>query len=241
MRAEPEVARVASASGRERAGSLAPGSIPRATNLGRTMEKIEGTSVIAANQCVSINSPSSSAISAENRRLDIQYQGRIAGFGIKSTVYADHVDVSTTGTAADYDNALSVTEKEFSVPAFGSIPARNWYGTAQAPLLPYRLASFVEAILGLSNYPPFSSSMEHVNTSYLPPQGTSALAPGDGAYCVALTGLSNACNLPSNFASNYDLNGLYNKGADGQGRTLAIVTLAAVHPSAPAYLPTSLT
>ncbi|HTX28759.1 MAG TPA: S53 family peptidase [Streptosporangiaceae bacterium] len=159
----------------------------------------------------------------------------LAGFGITSTVYADHVDVSTTGTAQDYDNALSVTEKEYSVPAFGSIPARDWYGVSQAPLLPYRLANFVEAILGLSNYPPFADSLQHVNSSYLAPQGTSDLAPGDGAYCVALTGLSNACNLPSNFASNYDLTGLYDRGAKGQGTTLAIVTLAAVDPGAPEY------
>src|SRR5690348_11384777 len=51
-------------------------SLLRATNPGRTIEKIEGTSVIAASQCVSIKSASSSAISAEKRRLDIQYQGR---------------------------------------------------------------------------------------------------------------------------------------------------------------------
>ena len=76
-------------------------------------------------------------------------------FGINSTVYADNVDVSTTGTAGDYDNALSVTEKMSSVPAFGVDPGRrHWYGIAQAPLLPYRLANFVEAILGLSNYGP---------------------------------------------------------------------------------------
>ena len=36
-----------------------------------------------------------------------------------------------------------------------------------------------------------------------------------------------------NFAANYNLNGLYNKGANGSGQTLAIVTLAAVDPGAP--------
>ena len=140
----------------------------------------------------------------------------LAGFGIKSTVFADNVDVSTTGTAQDYDSALSVTEKIFSVPAHGGIPARNSSGTSQAPLLPYRLANFVEAILGLSNYPPFSTSLAHVNNSYLPPQSSPTAPPGNGAYCLASTGLPDACNLPSNFASNYDLNGLYSKGADGQ-------------------------
>jgi kumamolisin len=158
----------------------------------------------------------------------------LSSFGITSDVYADHVDVSTTGTAGEYDKALSVTEKMYSVPAFGGIPAQTRYGVAQAPLLPYRLANFVEAILGLSNYGPYTSALAHINTNYVKPQPAPAV-PSSTVNCLTLTGLPNACNLPSNFAANYDLNGLYNKGADGQGRTLAIVTLAAVDPGAPEY------
>ena len=68
-----------------------------------------------------------------------------------------------------------------------------------------------------------------MNTSVVKPQ------QGSSNSCLALTGLPNACNLPSNFATNYNLNGLYNKGANGSGQTLAIVTLAAVDPGAPQY------
>jgi kumamolisin len=161
----------------------------------------------------------------------------LGSFGIKSDVYADDVDVSTTGTAQDYDNALSVTEKEYSIPEFGGIPAQTRYGVSQPPLLPYRLANFVLAILGLTNYGPFTTGLQHVNSNYLAPTGTSALAPGNGAYCLDTTGLPDACNLPSNFASNYNLDGLYNKGAHGQGTTLAIVTLAAVDPGPSALEP----
>ena len=159
----------------------------------------------------------------------------LAGFGIKTTVYADNVDVSATGTAGEFDAALSVTQNQYHVPAIpgtgglAGIPAQTVHGIAQSPLLPYRLSSFVLAILGLTNYAPYASNTAHVNTSVVKPQ------KGNSNSCIALTGLANACNLPANFAANYNLNGLYNKGADGSGQTLAIVTLAAVDPGAPQY------
>jgi kumamolisin len=159
----------------------------------------------------------------------------LAHYGIKTSVYADNVDVSATGTAGEFDAALSVKQNQYHIPALAgsdglrSIPAQTVHAAAQSPLLPYRLSNFVLAILGLSNYGPYVSQTTHVNTSYLKPQA------GSSNSCLALTGLANACNLPSNFASNYGLDGLYKKGADGSGQTLAIVTLAAVDPGAPQY------
>jgi subtilase family serine protease len=159
----------------------------------------------------------------------------LAHYGIKTSVYADNVDVSATGTAGEFDAALSVKQNQYHIPALAgsdglrSIPAQTVHAAAKSPLLPYRLSNFVLAILGLSNYGPYVSQTTHVNTSYLKPQA------GSSNSCLALTGLANACNLPSNFASNYGLDGLYKKGADGSGQTLAIVTLAAVDPGAPQY------
>jgi subtilase family serine protease len=159
----------------------------------------------------------------------------LAHFGIKTDVYADDVDVSATGTAGEFDAALSVTQKQYHVPAFAAhdglsaVPAQNVHGIATSPLLPYRLSNFVLAILGLTNYGPYVSPAVHVNSKDVKPQTSSS------SYCLALTGLPNACNLPSNFAANYKLDGLYAKGADGAGQTVAIVTLAAVDPGAPQY------
>ncbi len=160
----------------------------------------------------------------------------LASFGIKSEVYADNVDISTTGTAAEYNQALSVTQQQYNVPA---IPGRNGlsgiraqkgvHGNVNAPLLPYRLSHFVLAILGLSNYSPFTDPAAHVNSSVVKPQ------QGSSSYCLALTGLPNACHLPSDFASEYNLNGLYHKGATGKGQTLAVFSLAAVDPDGPQY------
>jgi subtilase family serine protease len=161
--------------------------------------------------------------------------GYLAHYGIKTTVYADDVDVSATGTAGEFDAALAVKQNQYHVPAqaggngLNPIPAQTVHATAQSPLLPYRLSNFVLAILGLSNYGPYASQTAHVNTHYVKPQS------GSSSACVALTGLANACNLPSNFATNYGLNGVYKQGANGSGQTLAIVTLAAVDPGAPQY------
>jgi subtilase family serine protease len=109
------------------------------------------------------------------------------------------------------------------------VPAQIVHGTAQSPMLPYRIARYVVAILGLTNYGPFASQAVHVDTNLVKPQR------GSSNKCVALTGLPKACNLPANFAADYGLNPLYRKGAAGAGQTLAIVTLAAVNPGAPQF------
>jgi kumamolisin len=159
----------------------------------------------------------------------------LASFGISTDVYADQLDVSATGTAGQFNQALSVTQNWYQVPqqpgrgGFGPVPAQRVHGIAQSPLLPYRLAKFVLAIFGLTNYGPYSSPAMHADSSLLKPQ------TGSSNYCLALTGLPDACNLPQNFAANYGLNGLYQRGADGSGQTLAIVTLAALDPGAPQY------
>jgi len=159
----------------------------------------------------------------------------LARYGIKTNAYADQVDVSATGTAGEFDSALSVTQKQYHVPAFAGggglnpIPAQDVHGIAQSPLLPYRLSNFVLAIFGLSNYGPYASQAVHVNTRYVKPR------PSSSSYCLGLTGLPNACNLPSDFAASYGLDGLYHQGGNGSGQTLAIVTLAAVDPGAPQF------
>jgi subtilase family serine protease len=158
----------------------------------------------------------------------------LASFGITTDVYAGNVNVVATGTAGEFDQALSITEENVHVPelkgfgGLGSILAQNVYSPKQAPLLPYRLASFVTAILGLSDYGPFVSETAKPSSYSKPQQG------GSGS-CEAEFGLSNGCHLPSDFAKMYNLNPLYAKGANGTGQTLGIVTLAAVDPGAPQY------
>jgi kumamolisin len=165
--------------------------------------------------------------------------GYLGSFGISTDVYADHVDVVATGTAGQFNQALSVTQNWYQVPqqrgrnGLGRIPAQRVHGNATSPLLPYRLSKFVLAIFGLTNYGPFSSQATHVNAG---------LATSNSSTCPSFTppGLpvfsdNFACNLPQNFAANYGLNGLYQRGANGSGQTLAIVTLAALDPGPAGY------
>jgi subtilase family serine protease len=157
----------------------------------------------------------------------------LAGFGIKTSVYADDVNVVATGTAGEFNKALTITEENVHVPqqagfgGFGPIRAQNVYTSPQEPLLPYRLASFVTAILGLSNYGPFVSDIAKPSSHDQPQQSSSST-------CIAEFGLSNGCHLPSDFAKWYDLDPLYNK-TTGTGSTVGIVTLATVDPGAPQY------
>jgi subtilase family serine protease len=157
----------------------------------------------------------------------------LAGFGIKTDVYADDVDVMATGTAGEFDQALTITEENVHVPqqagfgGFGPIRAQDVYTNEQEPLLPYNLASFVTAILGLSNYGPFVSDVAKPSSYDAPQQGNSNS-------CVADFGLTNGCHLPSFFARTYNLRPLYAR-ANGSGQTVGIVTLAAVDSGAPEY------
>jgi len=144
----------------------------------------------------------------------------LAKFGIKTSVYPGNVDVSATGTAGEFDAALSCIQDDYHVPSQagydgGTIPAQTVYSATGAPRLPYRISQDVLAILGLTNYAPFVSHAVKPTAAPVP------------------TGNPNG-HLPSDFASRYGLSPLY-KSADGAGETLGIVTLAAVDPGAPQY------
>jgi subtilase family serine protease len=143
----------------------------------------------------------------------------LAGFGIKSTVHADHLDVTTRGTAAQYDAALFVQQQDFmtaAVPAHAGHPARpaiRFHGTAQPATLPTNAGKAVLAILGLTNYPVGFNNAVH----------TPALAAGVKPAAKRTGNLK-----PSDFAKRYGLTPLLNKGAKGQGQTIGIVTLASM-------------
>jgi kumamolisin len=156
----------------------------------------------------------------------------LSKFGIQSTVYPDDVDVATTGTAGDYDAALSVTQNQYHVPAYPGrsggwgIPSQNVHGPTTSPQLPSQLASFVLAVLGLSNYSPFASQSVHADTT------ATAADKGSANACVALAGLPDGCNTATNYEQNYGLTPL-ESGNAGAGQTLGIVTLAALDVGAP--------
>jgi kumamolisin len=146
----------------------------------------------------------------------------LAHYGIKTTAYADHLVVTARGTARDFNRALSVKQAEYksaAIPARDGAAARPavvFHATTDRPLLPRNLASFIESILGLDNYPIYSSSAMHANV-------VSQAKP------AADLQLGN--RTPADFAKNYGLDPLYKRGAKGQGQTIGIVTFATVRPA----------
>ena len=106
-----------------------------------------------------------------------------------------------TGTAGEFDSALSVTQKQFDVPQLpgsnGSNAIRaqnNVHGNMGSPLLPFRLSNFVLAILGLTNYSPFADQVAKPTTAC-----TSRRRAARNSW-LATFGLTNGCHLPSDFA-----------------------------------------
>ena len=109
------------------------------------------------------------------------------------------------------------------------MPAQTVHGTPQSPQLPASLATPCWPCSACRNYQPFVSNAVHADQKILDPQSSST------SQCIAETGLPKACNTPADFAQHYNLDGLYRRGALGQGRTVAIVTLAALDPGAPQF------
>ena len=154
-------------------------------------------------------------------------------FGLSSTAYPDRLDVTASGTAGQFDRALSVQQKEYSVPAVKGrdgqpgIPAQRVHGTTQSPMLPYRIAQDVVSILGLTNYHSFVSNATHTPANVSPARGPMSPAQPGVTYTGNLT--------PQDFARNYGVDPLYRQGATGKGTTIGIVTLAGLNPATPYY------
>ena len=154
-------------------------------------------------------------------------------FGISSAAYADGLDVTASGTAGQFDSALSVQQKEYSVPAVKGrdgrpgLPAQRVHGTTQSPMLPYRIAQHVLSVLGLTSYSSFASNAAHTPANVSRAPGPVSAAQPGAAYTGNLT--------PKDFARNYGVDPLYRQGATGQGRTIGIVTLAGLDPATPYY------
>ena len=160
----------------------------------------------------------------------------LAGFGIKTDVYADNVDVVATGTAGEFDSR-AVGDAE-PVPRARAGGHRRAGRDTRAERARHRaVAAAAVPALELRAGHPRAHELRPVRQ----PRGAREHQPASSRSRAARTtawrlpACPTRCNLPSDFAANYGLDGLYTKGADGSGQTLAIVTLAAVDPGAPQY------
>jgi subtilase family serine protease len=159
----------------------------------------------------------------------------LSGFGISTTVLPDMIDVNATGTAGQFDAALSVVQNNYHAPGdpgqngHAGVPGQTFHGPTTSPQLPRKLAKFVLSVLGLTNYSPFTSdAVSAVSSLKVTPTALNTNA------CIALVGLPSACNTPQDFESNYGLTRVA-KHANGSGQTIAIITLASMDPGSPQY------
>lgn len=166
-------------------------------------------------------------------------QRYLARYGIRSTAYANDLDVSASGTAGQFDRALSVTQRQYRTPAGRDaggtpVPAQSFHGVSGRPSLPAAIAQELEAVLGLTNYAPDVSNARQA-AAKLPVTAAETTGSSGANACLKLSGLPDDCNLPSDFTSEYGLDSVYGYGAAGQGQTLGIITFASVDPGAPQY------
>ena len=146
-------------------------------------------------------------------------QAYLAHYGIHSHAMPDNLDIQSTGTAGQYNNAFQIVQQNYMVPpsdAHGSHGHGHGtitvHGSSQNPKVPSDWGPFILAILGLSNYPTQQSDM---------------IGTADG---VSTQGLNNTALHPSDFATRYNLDPVTAAGGTGHGRTIGIVTLAADRP-----------
>jgi len=209
--------------------------ILRAQNLGQLESSVEQgvTSYLSVDQFAEAYGQPAANVAALRQYL--------AEYGISTTAYPDHLDVVATGTAAEFNKALAVKQNQYHVPqqspatGTNTVPAQNVHAATTSPSLPSPIAGYVLAVLGLSSYSPFTTQLVHAKGNAEPAGATRASGASGEQQCEELTDLPDACNTPGDFAARYHLNGLYSRGAKGQGETVAIVTLAAVDKGAPQF------
>ena len=130
-----------------------------------------------------------------------------------------------TGSAAAMQRAFQVTLHQFRVPTSVGAAAMSFQAPTTAPIIPAEISGTVEGVVGLSTRP-----------QYFPHRlrSPAVLTGGKGAHVT--TNSSGLINPPglltvADFSKYYDVVPLTAKNITGEGRTLAIVTLASFTPS----------
>lgn len=138
-------------------------------------------------------------------------------FGIQASVYENNLDIVLNGNAGQFNSAFQITLQDMK------LKGKAFHGTKQPPKVPTQIANSVLAVLGLTNYSPFSSQAQQA------PAAVQAKLPKSGNASTPPTGVV----TPQQFTSHYNIDPLYQAGDMGQGETIGIVTLASLVPSDP--------
>jgi subtilase family serine protease len=148
---------------------------------------------------------SASAIGAVTSYL--QSEGLTVG-----TVYANHLAMDVTGTAAGVENAFGVTLNTYHDAA----TKRDFYANPTNPTLPASIAADVVSVAGLSSY----GLRQHYSVAHKVSASAAARATAD----ITPTEARGAYNLTSPISSGYN----------GSGKTVGLVEFSAYTASNPA-------
>lgn len=172
-----------------------------------------------------LSTPQFAARYGQSPAFILALQKYLQAFGITTYAYPDGLDVSATGTAGQFNKALSVRIQDYrvQVPDQNGHRGKHWkvvHSSRRNPSLPRTFASPILAVLGLSTYGSYAS------------QALQAPAHRVNAG-PSVDGLPAGYLAPQDFSNRYNLTPLVSRGAQGQGETIGIVTLAAIDPAVP--------
>jgi kumamolisin len=155
---------------------------------------------------------------APSTRSIQQLERYLQSFGIKiDKVYADHLDITVTGTADAINAALSTQLRDYTSNG------QRFHRPAWKYVLPNGLSSMVLAAPGLNSAP----TALHTHIARVE-RGASS---GEARSAVSWPKSGTASGVPQQYtvgdvANFYGVNPLYRAGIQGRGQTIGIMTLA---------------
>ena len=151
-----------------------------------------------------------------------QFVSYLQSFGISiNKIYADHLDITVTGTAEQLNAAFSTQLQDYVKNG------RRFHRPTSKFSMPGSFAQLVLAVPGLSNE---SGRFHPMNLRMKPAVGSPGQAAGKYPP-VTWPQNGTATGIPGDYtvgdvANFYQVNPLYQAGIKGQGRTVGIMTLA---------------
>ncbi len=138
-----------------------------------------------------------------------------AGFMLAAT-YKHHLMISFHGTVANAEQAFSIQINNYRTPS-----GRTFYAPATDPSVPIVLAGVMQSINGLDTathytHPPVVSTKGTHGTLH---------ANANANTCLPVSTTPATYYIPSQLATAYNLQGLYNQGLHGEGQSVALFEL----------------
>ena len=136
-----------------------------------------------------------------------------AGFTI-TTTFRHHMLIGLRGTIGQAESAFHVQINTYRAPS-----GRQFYAPTTNPSVPASLAGIIQSVSGLD------TAAHYDHPPVLTPQRLHMQTNAQGVQCPAPSAMPHRYYTPSQIASGYNLNGLYNAGFHGEGQTVALFEL----------------